>query len=91
MDEVRAAADALRGGDIEPACRILTDDVLARVMLLGTPEKVGPRLADLVRRHRPSSIGLALAQYDLRTGVEDTAEALKIMWDELEADSEEAS
>ena len=89
VDEVRAAANALRAGDPEPASRILHDDLLARVMLLGTPELVGPRLADLARRHRPASIGLALAQDDLVTGVEDSAAAFEVMDRCLSDDSEE--
>lgn len=89
IDEVRAAADAVREGDIEPACRLLHDELLARVMLLGAPEVVGPRLAELVERHRPSSIGLALAQPELKTGVEDSARAFDVMWDCLEQQPEE--
>ena len=40
---------------------------------------VGRRLAELVREHRPTSVGLALVQDDLHEGVCDAAEAFAAM------------
>ena len=80
---VQAAAQALRGGNLEPARRLVDDTVLERVMLVGEPSVVGSRLADLVRQHRPTSIGLALLQEDLREGVDHAAEAFAAMTAEL--------
>ena len=83
-DAVRAAADALRNGDPEPARTLVDDTVLDRVMLVGQPAVVGRRLAELVRRHRPASVGLALLQDDLHEGVGHAAEALSAMIAELD-------
>ncbi|HSL59353.1 MAG TPA: LLM class flavin-dependent oxidoreductase [Acidimicrobiales bacterium] len=77
--ELCAAADALRAGDERPARRIMTDELLAEVLLTGAPDVVGRRLADLVRRHRPDSIGLALLQRDLTTAIDRCAEAMDAM------------
>ena len=81
---VKAAAQAIRDGDPEPARRLVDDAVLERVMLVGEPPVVGNRLAELVREHRPTSIGLALLQDDLREGVGHAAEAFAAMTAELE-------
>ena len=83
---VKAAASAMRGGDPEPARTLVDDTVLERVMLTGQPSVVGRRLADLVREHRPTSIGLALVQDDLHEGVCDAAEAFAAMTAELGGD-----
>ena len=80
---VKAAAQAIREGDPEPARRLVDDTVLERVMLVGDPSVVGNRLAGLVREHRPTSIGLALLQDDLHEGVGHAAEAFAAMTTEL--------
>ena len=82
-DAVRAAAEALRGGDPEPARTLVDDTVFERVMLAGPPPVVGRRLAELVREHRPASVGLALLQHDLHEGVHHAAEAFAAMTAEL--------
>ena len=82
-DAVQAAAQAVRDGDPEPARRLVDDEVLEQVMLVGEPPVVGARLADLVREHRPASIGLALVQDDLSEGVDHAAEAFAAMVAEL--------
>ena len=58
-------------------------------MLLGSPEIVGAKLAELVVRHTPSSIGLALILDDLLGGIDASAEAFKVMSTALEQLSEE--
>ena len=83
VDAVQAAAQAVRNGDPEPARRLVDDTVLLRVLLVGSPSVVGARLAALVREHRPTSIGLALVQDDLREGVDHAAEAFAAMTVEL--------
>ena len=85
-DAVKAAASAMRGGDPEPARMLVDDTVLERLMLVGQPSVVGRRLAELVREHRPTSIGLALLQDDLHEGVRDAAEAFAAMTAELRGD-----
>ena len=52
-------------------------------MLVGQPPVVGRRLAELVREHQPTSVGLALVQDDLHEGVCDAAEAFAAMTTEL--------
>ena len=80
---VKAAAQAIRRGDPEPARGLVDDSVLERVMLVGEPSVVGARLAGLVREHRPASIGLALLQDDMHEGVDHAAEAFAAMAAEL--------
>ena len=85
-DAVKAAAEAIRDGDPEPARALVDDTVLERVMLVGQPSLVGRRLAELVREHRPTSVGLALVQDNLHEGVCHTAEAFAAMTAELRGD-----
>lgn len=74
-DALNGAAVALRAGDPVPARRIVTDDVLEQIMVVGDPITVGRRLADLVRAHQPDTIGLALLQRSLSDGIDDAARA----------------
>ena len=86
LDAVRAAVEAIRGGDPEPARTLIDDATLERLMLVGQPAAVGRRLAGLVREHRPASVGLALVQDDLHEGVGHAAEAFAAMAAELGGD-----
>src|SRR5579859_216934 len=43
----QAATEALQAGDLEPAQRLMTDDVLRHVLLWGEPREIGLRLAQL--------------------------------------------
>ena len=83
IDAVKVAAEALRAGDPEPARALIDDTMLERLMLVGQPSAVGRRLAELVREHRPASIGLALVQDDLHEGASHAAEAFTSMTAEL--------
>lgn len=83
--EVAAAADALRTGDRRPAARLVSDDILRQLLLVGGPDQVGERLAQLVDEHRPSAIGLALLQDDLVGGIDAAAAAFDAMRRRLEA------
>ena len=87
LDAVRAAAEAIRAGDPEPARTLIDDPMLERLMLAGPPSMVGRRLAELVRDHRPASIGLALVQDDLHGGASHAAEAFAAMTAELVGES----
>ncbi len=82
-DDAQAAASAIREGDPEPARRLIDDTVLHQLMLVGAPPVVGRRLAELVREHRPASVGLALVQDDLHEGASHAAEAFAAMTAEL--------
>lgn len=77
--ELQSAAAALRGGDPEPARRLVTDEVLNDVLLVGSPDEVGEMLAELVDAHGPTSIGLALLQHDVEAGIDAAAEAFEAM------------
>lgn len=83
---VRAAAAAIRTGNPEPARKLVDDAILERLMLVGQPPVVGRRLAELVREHRPTSVGLALVQDELHQGVGQAAEAFAAMAAELGGD-----
>lgn len=75
-EDARAAAAAYAAGDDTPARRLITDAVLDQVLLRGTPDAVGRRLANLVARHRPDSVGLNLLTPDLERGLADASAAL---------------
>ncbi len=78
-NEIRAAAIALRAGDPRPAARVVTDELLPELLLIGGPDRVGATLAELVGLHHPSAIGLALLQDDVIGGVDMAAEAFDAM------------
>jgi 5,10-methylenetetrahydromethanopterin reductase len=75
-EDARAAAAGLAAGDPAPARRLITDEVLDRILLRGTPDEVGRRLAAISERIRPTSLGLALLTPDLERGLDDAAVAL---------------
>jgi 5,10-methylenetetrahydromethanopterin reductase len=83
-DAVAAAAGALRAGDRTAASTLVGDDLLDQLMLLGSPDVVGRRLADLVRTHRPTSIGLAIIADDLHGSIDRAAAAFHHMRAELD-------
>ncbi len=82
--EVVTAADALRSGDPEPATRLITDDLADQIMLTGPPGTVAGRLVDLVRVHRPDTIGLAVISGDLTRSIDQAAETFARMRDLLD-------
>jgi 5,10-methylenetetrahydromethanopterin reductase len=84
--QVVDAAAALRVGDATPACALIDDRLLDRLMLVGEPDAVGRRLAALVREHHPSSIGLAIIADDLHRAIDDVATAMTTMRLDLRAD-----
>ena len=60
-----------------PARRaLITDRVLDQILLRGTPAEVGARLAPIVERIRPDSVGFSLLTPNLERGLEDAAAAL---------------
>jgi hypothetical protein len=83
QDELAAATAALTSGNEKPAAAVMNDERLSQVMLIGEPTTVGRRLAELVRRHRPNAIGLALLQQDLASAVASAAAAFETMRGEL--------
>ncbi|MEA3218209.1 MAG: 5,10-methylenetetrahydromethanopterin reductase [Acidimicrobiia bacterium] len=83
QDELAVATAALTSGNEKPAAAVMNDERLSQVMLIGEPTTVGRRLAELVRRHRPNAIGLALLQQDLASAVASAAAAFETMRREL--------
>ena len=81
--DLRAAARSLDEGDEGPARRLMTDERLPQVLLSGSPARVGQRLAEVARRHRPTSIGLALLDENLPVALDAAAEALATVRREL--------
>src|SRR5207247_6766711 len=79
----QAATAALHAGDLEPARKLMTDDVLRHVLLWGDPHEIGSRLAQLVRELRPTSIGLSLLQTDVPRALDASAAALADMRQQL--------
>lgn len=86
--DVAAAAEALRAGDPAPARRVVRDDVVDQIMLVGDPDAVGRRLADLVREHSPTSIGLAVISGDLTDSIDRAADSFAAMRLHLGLDAE---
>jgi 5,10-methylenetetrahydromethanopterin reductase len=77
--EFQSATDALQAGDLDPARRLMSDDVLRKVLVWGTPDEVGVQLAQLVRDLQPDSIGISLLQTDVLKALEDSAAAFSTM------------
>lgn len=83
-DEIEAAAEAVRRGDPRLAASLIDDELLGQLMLLGEPADVGRRLAALVHRFRPNSIGLAVVTDDLPGVIDAAAVAFDAMRTSLE-------
>jgi 5,10-methylenetetrahydromethanopterin reductase len=81
----QAATVALQAGDLEPACQLMSDDVLRHVLVWGEPREIGLRLAQLVRELRPTSIGLSLLQTDVPKALDACAASFAAMRLELSA------
>ena len=82
-EELQQAADELRSGDDSRARSLITDRRLGELILVGSVEEIGCRLAALVQSHEPSSIGLALTQADLSEGIDCAVAAFQVMRREL--------
>jgi 5,10-methylenetetrahydromethanopterin reductase len=79
-DEVRRAVASFEQGDDAPARRLISDDVLANLAIIGDPGMIASRLAQLVRAHRPSSIGVCLrTPRPLHARLDDVAEVFTLM------------
>lgn len=59
-DAVRRAVAAFEHGDEAPARRLISDDVLANLAIIGSPGMIASQLAKLVASYRPDSIGVCL-------------------------------
>ncbi len=81
----QAATQAVVAGDLEPARRLMSDDVLRHMLLWGDPPEIGRRLARLVRELQPDSIGLSLLQDDVPKALDACAAAFGAMRRELGA------
>jgi hypothetical protein len=79
----QAATQAVVAGDLEPARRLMTDDVLRHMLIWGEPREIGVRLAALVRDLRPDSVGLSLLQSDVPKALDASATAFASMRREL--------
>ena len=82
----QAATDALQAGDLEPARRLMTDDMLQHVLVWGAPTQIGAHLARLVRDLRPASIGISLLQNDIPRALEAAATTFAALRSELKSD-----
>jgi 5,10-methylenetetrahydromethanopterin reductase len=79
-NEVRRAAEAFEQGDDTLARRLISDDVLANLAVVGDPGLIASRLAGLVTAHRPTSIGVCLrTPQPLHERLEDVAEVFTLM------------
>jgi len=70
---------ALQDGDLEPARRLMTDDVLRHMLVWGRPEAIGAHLAELVHELQPDSIGMSLLQADVPRALDACAAAFAAM------------
>jgi 5,10-methylenetetrahydromethanopterin reductase len=78
--EVRHAVESFEQGDDGPARRLITDDVLANLAVIGDPAVIASRLAHLVRSHQPTSIGVCLrTPQPLHSRLEDVQEVFTLM------------
>lgn len=83
--EFQTATEAIQTGDLEPARRLMSDDVLRHILVWGEPREIGARLAQLVRELRPESIGISLLQTDAHKAIDACAAAFAVMRQELHA------
>ena len=74
-----AVTQALQRGDLQPARQLMTDDVLRHMLVWGSPEELGARLATLVRQLQPDSIGLSLLQADVPKALAACAQTIAVM------------
>jgi len=79
----QTATQAVLAGDLEPARRLMTDDVLRHMLIWGEPRQIGAHLAQLVRELRPDSVGLSLLQTDVPKALDNCAAAFAAMHREL--------
>jgi 5,10-methylenetetrahydromethanopterin reductase len=78
--EVRRAVESFEEGDDAPARRLISDDVLANLAVIGDPGVIASRLAELVAAHRPASIGVCLrTAQPLHARLDDVQEVFALM------------
>lgn len=73
------AAERHAAGDAEPARRIVTPAVFGELVLAGSPEQVGLRLAERIRRLRPDSVGFTFTTDDLHEAIDRSAGAFHVL------------
>jgi 5,10-methylenetetrahydromethanopterin reductase len=74
-----AVTRALQRGNSQPARELMSDAVLRHMLVWGSPDEIGARLASLVRELQPDSIGLSLLQVDVPGALEACASAFAAM------------
>jgi 5,10-methylenetetrahydromethanopterin reductase len=78
--EVRRAVESFEQGDDAPAQKLISDDVLANLAIIGDHGAIAARLAELVAAHRPASIGVCLrTPRPPQERLEDVAEVFTLM------------
>lgn len=83
-DQVEAAVAAFEDGDDGPARALITDEVLSKLVIMGDPKQIGRRLAPLVSRYAPSSIGVCVrTALPLRERLADVEVIFAALDDEL--------
>ena len=81
---MRRAVEAFEEGDEAPARRLISDDVLANLAIIGDPGVIASRLAGLVTTHHPASIGVCLrTPRPLQERLEDVQEVFALMSKQL--------
>jgi 5,10-methylenetetrahydromethanopterin reductase len=79
-DDVRRAVESFEQGDEAPARRLISDDVLANLAIIGDAGVIASRLAGLVAAHEPASIGVCLrTPRPLQERLEDVREVFTLM------------
>jgi 5,10-methylenetetrahydromethanopterin reductase len=82
--ELANAARSLSEGDSAPARRLMTNERLGDLVLVGRPAKVGRRLADLARRFGPRHLGLSFLTATRDHHLSEAAEAFSVVRKELD-------
>ncbi len=79
-NQVRRAVESFEQGDDAPARRLISDDVLASLAVIGDHAVIASRLAELVAAYRPTSIGVCLrTPQPLRARLADVLEVFILM------------
>jgi 5,10-methylenetetrahydromethanopterin reductase len=82
-EQVAAASAAYVGGDEAPARALISDDILADLVIAGAPDDVGAELARRARRHGADSVGFTFVSDDPEEAVATAAASFKAFDREL--------
>jgi 5,10-methylenetetrahydromethanopterin reductase len=82
--ELTDAIEALAHDDVEPARKLVTDEIMAHFVLSGSHKEIAARIAEAARTYQPASVGLCLRTSSQPETIGHCIAALTIAKRELE-------